>query len=279
MRKTVLVLMALSLLAVAIAGCQTGDKAKLTVVTSTSLMEYIVQQVGGSHLDVVNLVPPNQHPGNFDVKPGDIEKLAKARLFLLHGWPGEGYADKLIESAANPNLTTEKANVNGNWMIPSVQAAAVDRVKDILSQIDSEYAATYSKNAEAYKTRIQKKEADLKARFEQAKVVDVGVIASFRQADFLAWAGFKVVATYNDPKSLTPQLVRELVDKGKAGNVSIVVNNVQDSQDAGKAIAEEIGAVNMNLSNFPGGFENTETWEKAIDRNTDILLKVITGTK
>jgi ABC-type Zn uptake system ZnuABC Zn-binding protein ZnuA len=80
------------------AGCSTAESSKIKVVTSTSLMEYIVQQVGGEHVEVVNLVPPNQHPGNFDVKPADIQKLADARLFLLHGWPGEGYADKLISS-------------------------------------------------------------------------------------------------------------------------------------------------------------------------------------
>jgi hypothetical protein len=29
------------------------------------------------------------------------------------------------------------------------------------------------------------------------------------------------------------------------------------------------------LSNFPGGFDNTETWEKAIDYNVELLLAAI----
>jgi zinc transport system substrate-binding protein len=50
------------------------------------------------------------------------------------------------------------------------------------------------------------------------------------------------------------------------------VNNLQDGPDAGKGIAQELGVPNLNLSNFPGGLEDTATWEKAIDRNVDLLI-------
>lgn len=267
------IIMLLLLIAVPLlGGCTTGETSKIKVVTSTSLMEYIVRQVGGERVEVVNLVPPNQHPGNFDAKPGDIQKLATASLFLLHGWPGEGYADKLIASANNPNLTVVKASVDGNWMIPSVQTAATDKVMSILSQVDSGEASAYQKAAEAYKKQIQAKETDIKARLAKADVATVKVIASARQADFLQWAGFNVVATFASPQALTPQTVKDLIDKGRAEGVKLVVNNLQDGQDAGKAIAQELGAKNLNLSNFPGGFDNTETWEKAIDHNVDIIL-------
>lgn len=276
----VTIFMLLSLVAVALlGGCAQGASSKINVVTSTSLMEYIVRQVGGERVEVVNLVPPNQHPGNFDVKPGDIQKLAIASLFLLHGWPGEGYADKLVASANNPKLTVIRANVDGNWMIPSVQMAATDRVMSILSQIDNQGAAAYQKSAEAYKKRIQAKETDIKARLTKADVTTVKVIASERQADFLTWAGFNVVATFASPQALTPQTVKDLIDKGKAAGVRLVINNLQDGQDAGKAIAQELGAKNLNLSNFPGGFDNTETWEKAIDRNIEIILNSLAPTR
>ena len=260
-------------------GCSTENSARIKVVTSTSLMEYIVRQVGDDLVDVVNLVPPNQHPGNFDVKPGDIQKLTSANLFLLHGWPGEGYADKLTSSADNPNLTVVKANIDGNWMIPSVQLAATDKVMRVLSEIDKNNASEYQKSAEAYKKRIQSKETDIKARLAKANVPTVKAIASARQADFLQWAGFNVVATFASPQALTPQSVKELIDKGKAERVSLVINNLQDGQDAGKAIAQELGAKNLNLSNFPGGFDNTETWEKAIGYNVDVLLNSLAQSR
>lgn len=276
MKRVVLLLTALlSLVLPLLTGCNGNSEPELTVVTSTSLIEYIVQQVGGSLVDVTNLVPPNQHPGNFDAKPSDIEKLATADLLLLHGFPGEAYADKLIASANNPNLTVRKANIDGNWMIPSVQMAATDKIASILSELNNENASAYQQSAEEYKRRIQAKETDIKARLGKVDISQINVIASSRQADFLTWAGFNVIATFGGTQSLTPQTIQDLVDQGKAANVVLIVNNIQDGQDAGKAIAEELDTKNINLSNFPGGLDNTETWEKAIDQNVTILLDAI----
>ena len=69
-------------------GCTQTGTTKLKVVTSISLIAQIVERVGGDLVDVVNIIPPAQCPGHFDVKPGDIQKLADADLFLLGGWQG-----------------------------------------------------------------------------------------------------------------------------------------------------------------------------------------------
>ena len=60
-------------------GVQEGTPI-LKVVTTTSLIEQIVKQVGKKKVDVVNIIPPSQCPGHFDVKPGDIQKLAEKTI-------------------------------------------------------------------------------------------------------------------------------------------------------------------------------------------------------
>jgi len=57
--------------------------------------------------------------------------------------------------------------------------------------------------------------------------------------------------------------------------VTLIIDNLQSGQDAGKGVAEELGYRRIILSNFPGGFDNTETWEKAIDRNVELILGVM----
>jgi zinc transport system substrate-binding protein len=269
----------LNILGGLLSGCIAEKSSGLQVATSTSLLQYIVQQVGDDKVEVFNMVPPNQHPGNFDAKPGDIQKLSQAKLFLLHGWPGEGYADKLIASVNNPDLTVVKASVDGNWMIPSVHTAATDKVAGVLSEIDTKNASKYQQSAEAYKKRIQSTEIDIQQKLAKANVSSVKVIASARQADFLQWAGFDVIATFNSAQDLTPQKVKDLVDQGRTSGVSLIVNNLQDGQDAGIAIARELGVASVNLSNFPGGFDDTETWEKAIGYNINILIDAIAQMK
>ncbi len=180
LRSFIIGILVISIVLVSVlTGCSPVDTSKLKVVTSTSLLAYIAQQVGDDRVDVINLIPPTQHPGDFNVKPSDIEKLASASLFLLHGWPGEGYADKMIASAGNSNLTVFKANVSGNWMIPSVQLAATDKVANALSQVDSKSESAYNKSAEEYKQRIAAKEAEIKAKLAKTNVINNNLTEKF----------------------------------------------------------------------------------------------------
>ena len=256
-------------------GCAEERTEKLQVVTSTSLLTCIVEQVGGDWVDVINIVPSAQHPGDFDAKPGDIQELADADLFLWHGWPGETFVEGLIASADNPDLIVVKIDIKGNWMTPLVQLEAADKVAAALSQVDSESGPAYQKSAGEYKDRVMAKEAEIKARLAGVNPSAVNVMGAFWQAGFLEWIGLNVIDTYGDPDSLTPQVVKELVDKGREARVALIVDNLHSGKDAGAGIAEELGIARVVLLNFPGGFENTETWEKAIEYNVDLLLAAI----
>jgi len=57
--------------------------------------------------------------------------------------------------------------------------------------------------------------------------------------------------------------------------VTLIIDNLQSGQDAGAGIAEELDCDRIILSNFPGGFDNTETWEKAIDENIRRILEIV----
>ena len=280
MKKTYILVMTILILnlvaALFLGGCSPATTSKLKVITSTSLLTYIVEQVGGDKVDVVNIVPSAQHPGDFDAKPSDIRKLADADLFLVHGWPGEEFVPNLIASADNPDLTVVTIDIQGNWMTPPVQLEATDKIMTALSQVDSENSSTYQTSAAEYKDKIIAKEAEIKARLAKENLSDVNVMGAFWQAGFVKWTGLNIVVTYGDPDSLTPKVVRDLVDKGREAEVTLIIDNLHSGRDAGKAIAEELGSERLILSNFPGGFENTETWEKAIDRNIELILEAIT---
>lgn len=260
-------------------GCTQTGTTKLKVVTSISLIAQIVERVGGDLVDVVNIIPPAQCPGHFDVKPGDIQKLADADLFLLAGWQGEMFTQELIDSADNPDLTVVTldipSNPQSNWMTPSVQQEATDKVATALSQVDAENSGAYQASAAEYGDRIDAKAVEIKDKLSGKDISSINVICSGMQAAFLKWIGINVVVFYGRPDSLTPQVVKELVDKGREGNVTLIIDNLQSGKDAGAGIAEELDCKRIILSNFPGGFDNTGTWEKAIDRNIELILEAI----
>ena len=262
-----------------LSGCEPAKTPQLKVVTSTSLITQIVERVGGDMVDVVNIIPPAQCPGHFDVKPGDIQKLADADLFLLHGWQGEMFSQDLIASANNPDLTVAAIDVrvgeNPDWMTPPVQQAAVDKITTALSEVDAENSSAYQQSAAELKAQIEAKEAEIKARLAEENLASINVMCADMLVGFVQWTGLNVVAVFGRPDSLTPQVVQELVDTGREENVTLIIDNLQSGQDAGLPIAMDIGCKRIILSDFPGGFDNTETWEKAIDYNIELILEAI----
>jgi zinc transport system substrate-binding protein len=262
-----------------LAGCTEQDNTKLKVVTSTTLIAQTVERIGGDKVDVVNIIPPGQCPGHFDCTPGDIQKLADADLFLLHGWQGEQFSEELIASADNPDLTVISIDIPSNpqinWMVPSVQQEATDAIAIALSQVDASNSSAYQDSADKYKNAIEIKGSEIQSRMAGRDLSGVNVMCSGMQNAFLKWIGLNVVAFYGRPETLTPQVVKDLVDEGRAGNVVLVIDNMQSGADAGAGIAEELSCARVILSNFPGGYENTSNWEDTIDYNVELLIEAL----
>ena len=253
-------------------GCAEEDNSKFKVVASTSLLAQIVERIGDDKVSVVNIIPPAQCPGHFDVTPGDIQKLADAGLFFIHNWQGEKFSAELIASADNKNLVTEIIEIAGNWMTPQVQREAADKIAEILSRLDAGNAAAYNASAKEYKTTVTAKESEIKSRLAGKNLAEVNVLCDEQQAGFVKWTGLNIVATYGRPETFTPQVIKDLVDKGKSGKVTLVIDNMQTGGESGKSLAEQLGVKQITLSNFPGGYENTDTWEKAIEKNVELIL-------
>jgi len=256
-------------------GCAAEDSAKLKVVTSTSLIAQIAERIGGDMVSVTNVVPPAQCPGHFDIKPGDVQMLANAQLFIIHNWQGEKFSDELIASANNEDLVKVMIEVPGNWMTPQVQREAADKIAEALIQIDPDNSTYYQNSTDEYKAEVTAKESEINSRLSQVNLSAINVLCDEQQTGFVTWTGLNIIATYGRPETFTPQVIIDLVDQGREGNVTLIIDNMQSGGESGKSLAEELGVAHIVLSNFPGGYENTDTWEQAIDFNIDLILNAI----
>ena len=256
-------------------GCTDREEPTVKVVTTTSLISQIVERVGGNTIEVANIIPPAQCPGHFDVKPGDVAMLAEGDLFFKHGWQGEMFSDDLIASADNPDLEVVTLNIQGNWMTPAVQQEAVDIITDALQQLNTDYSKVYAGMATKYEDAIAAKDVEVRAVLDDYDLAAVNVMCSEQQAGFVNWVGLNVVATYGRPEDITIQMYMDLVDTGRANDVSLIIDNLQSGADAGKELAEELGVTRIILSNFPGGFEGCETWEDSLDQNIKLIIDAV----
>jgi zinc transport system substrate-binding protein len=247
------------------------------IVAGSSLISNIIQDVAGDKLETRTLIPPGVCPGHYVVSPGDIKALANCTALFIHDY--QQYFSNItgaIAAAENPDLIITVLNVTGNWMVPAVQAEAVDKIAQALEQIDPENAAYYQQRAADRVRAILDKGEEVENTLQGAGVDGVKVICADMQADFVEWAGFDVVATFGRPEDLSPADEAQLATEAKQAGAALIIDNLQSgSATLGPAIEQDVEAIPVTISNFPGGLENTETWEEAIDKNVDLLLEAL----
>ena len=247
------------------------------IMAGSSLIADIIQDIADGKLTAYTLIPPGLCPGHYDVKPSDVERLANSEVLIIHNWQQnmKNISD-LVEAADNPDLVIKVIDVPDMPMVPQIQAETTDKVAQALGEIDPENDAYYQEKATERTQAILAKGEEVQDKLQAANVSGINVLCVEYQAGFAEWAGFNVTDTYGRPEDLSVADVEELVVEAKEAGVALVIDNLQSGATSNSdAMAEDIGAIQVTISNFPGGFENTETWEKAIDKNADLLLEAL----
>lgn len=252
--------------------CLVSAQTRLQVVATTSMMETVLRQVGGKHVQVSVLIPPSSCPGHYDLRPGDLAAVNRTGILFRHGW--EAIVQRIQQAAGKP-IRIHTVQVAGNWLTPELYIEAGKQVAHTLSQIDPANRAYYQRNSEQLRQQAQKVAQAVKQQVQSTGLVGTPVICSAQQASLLSWLGLEVVGTYGRTEDLTPTLLHQLIQEGKQRKIRLVVDNLQSGADTGVQLAKELGARHVVLSNFPGGFPNTSTWEQCLRHNVDRLVLAV----
>jgi zinc transport system substrate-binding protein len=235
-------------------------KPLLRVMTTTTLLQCAVRDVAGPQADVSVLIPGGSCPGHYDLRPGDALALSRSTALFAHGY--EEFVPRLMHMKGSHQTRLCRIQVPGNWLCPSVQSHALAEVECSLSKIDPRHKAEYRSRSASARSRVAATGVAAKRQLRLSGAVGQAVICSDQIADLLRWMGFNVVSTYGRPEDFAPRQMHDLILLGKSRKVRLVVDNLQSGPDAGRQLAEEIGAAQITLSNFPNGFSHTGTWDK-----------------
>ena len=85
----------------------TGENAsddQLQVVTTFLPVTQFTTAVAGDRAEVVQLLPTNVGPHEYQAKPGDAQAIAKADVLVKNGLEMEFFLDDMIENAGNADL-------------------------------------------------------------------------------------------------------------------------------------------------------------------------------
>jgi zinc/manganese transport system substrate-binding protein len=179
-RNTVLYML---IFALTMTGIALGQSKRLQIVTSFSLLEDLVRNVGSDRVQVRSFVPINGDPHTFEPGTRDVKTLADAKAVFINGLGLEVWFEKLLSNAAsNSNvvtlsdgLKTRSIQEDGQtvtdphlWWDLSHTQAYVTRIAKTLEAADPNGKSVYAANAKRYNSELAK--LDAWAKLEIAKI-------------------------------------------------------------------------------------------------------------
>lgn len=282
------------------AGFSAAAAAKtLNTVASFTVLADIVKQVGGDHVNVKSLVPPNGDPHEFEPSPDDAKSLKEADITFISGEGLEGWFEKLVTASGyqgkpivvSHGIKTRTMEEDGKtitdphvWNSPVNVKVWVANIEKALIAADPADAADFKANAKAYSKNLDALNTYAKSVLETVPKDRRKILTSH---DAFGYFGREYGVTFLSPIGLSTETeasaaaVAKLIDQIKAEKVkTYFFENSNDSrlvtQIANATGAQPGGELYVeSLSKADGP---APTYEKMFRYNVDQLSKAFAGT-
>jgi len=232
----------------------------INVVTSFSVLGDVVKNVGGEHVRVTNLVPPNGDPHEFEPSPDNVRAVQGAAVTFLSGEGLEGWFERLAKASGSAQaavvvsegIKTHSMEEDGKTVtdphvwnsVPNV-LIWVSNIEAALAKADPADAKAFATNAASYSAKLKALDADIRAQLadvprEQRKVLTshdaFGYYGEAYGVDFLSPLG---VSTETEASAAD---VAKLIDEIKQEGIKVYfIENSNDGRLV-KQIADATGA-------------------------------------
>jgi ABC-type Zn uptake system ZnuABC Zn-binding protein ZnuA len=243
----------LALLLSTVVSCAAAPETsgKPLVLATTTLFADMAANVGGERVRVESIVPAGAHVEEYEPKPEDSKKVARASLFFTNGLDLDKWADPLLrdkkKEAAVIVLTDGLPALEDNphmWFDVQLARKYVEKMRDALVAFDVAGKDYYVERASQYDAQLVQLDKDVKAQVATVPPARRKLVTSHDAFPYYARAyGFEVVgfAQIEAGKDPTPSELGELVKTCREAGVPAIFSEVGVSPALAQTLAKEAG--------------------------------------
>jgi len=285
-----------------------GDDGRLQVLASFYPLQYVVEQVGGEHVDVSNLTPPAAEPHDLELAPAQVRSIGDADLVVyLSGFQpavDEGIEQRapqhVVDAAASAGLEehpggegehagetaeqhAEHADESDDghdhgptdphfWLDPTRLAAVGDAVADELSAIDPDHAADYAAGAEALTADLDALDTELAETL--APCAGATLVTSHEAFGYLAerYDLHQVGISGIDPEAEpSPARLREVGEIVEENGVTTLFFETLVSPKVTQTLADDLGVRTALLDPLESLAEGATDYREVMESNLEAL--------
>lgn len=199
----------------------------LRVLTTIKPLQLILLAVTGADPDVEIdvLLTPQSSPHDYQMKPSDREKIARADVIFWVGPGLELFLERVLTSSEGP-AAAEALQPDGShhedahiWMDPLVSAAIADQMAARLAQLRPQRGADWLRNAAALRQRLTVLDRELGASL-RVRPAHGYLVSHDAFGRFEARYGLRHVAALSDGEERPPGprrivAIKQAIDRGE----------------------------------------------------------------
>ena len=238
----------------------------MTVAVSIPPQAWIVETIGGEHVDVEVMLPPGAAPATYEPRPRQMESLGRAAIYFSVGAPFEkGWlprfrstnadmrvVDSVERIARRPMIRHDhdhhdddgKAGVDPHvWLAPPLVRLQAQTVRDALIQADPTNAAAYQAGFHRAAAAINAVDGEILEVLADVPVERRRFMVFHPAFGYFAEAyGLEQMTIEIEGKEPGPRELRGVIESAREQGVEVVFVEPQFPQRAARTLAEEIGA-------------------------------------
>jgi len=231
--------------------------AKLTVVTTFTIIQDLAKNVAGDKANILSITKPGAEIHNYQPTPRDIIKAQKADLILWNGLNLELWFNRFFDNLHNvPSVVVTqgikpmsiyqgpyqgKPNPHA-WMSPTNALIYVENIRKTLVKYDPENTDYYNRNAVSYSNKIQRINKNIIQELSQIPISQRWLVTSEGAFSYLA-RDYDLKEAFlwpiNADQQGTPQQVRQLIDTIRENDITVIFSESTISNKPAKQVAIE----------------------------------------
>lgn len=206
----------------------------LKIIASFSVLQNLVEEVGGNLVHVHSIVPPNADPHTYQPTTGDAKNVAQADLIFVNGLGFEGWLDRLIAASGfqGPVITVSDQVTVRNFnhregFVPDPHAwhnvnntiLYVKTIVKALIDYDPAHREIYQNRGIAFVQKLQTLDTEIKMLFAQIPLEHRKVVSTH---DAFWYFGTAYKIKFFSPVGISTEA------QASAANVAQLINEIRN---------------------------------------------------
>jgi zinc transport system substrate-binding protein len=271
----------------------------LAVAATIFPLADIIRNITGEAAQVMQILPAGASPHTFDLTPGKVRELQKARMIFKIGVIDD-WIDSVAESAPGAEIVSlhgpialrpfhEDDHRQGGtktahsmefdphyWLDAGNGAIMARNICARLSALDPVHAALYGKNSRRYQDELLRLDAELKkacAALKNRKLI----VFHDGWRYFAAAYGLEIIAVFQSSpgREPAPRDLQKLYALARANKIKVVFSEPQLPTESLEPLLEDLG-LRLSILDPLGGAAAGDSYVGLLRRNVQSILRADT---